>query len=142
MCNAQKQNHAAPLTIDITTTAYAVWVAVSGELDVSNHDHIRQALLGLSLVGTKLIRLQLANLRFCDVRGMRHLLTFIRQAEDAGHHVVIEGVTRELRRLCELVSDGKVSLDRSGPDNPRQDIHRVTPLRSPGHSSASKLAVD
>jgi hypothetical protein len=37
------QNPSAPLSIAITSSAYAVWVAISGELDSSNHDQLKQA---------------------------------------------------------------------------------------------------
>ena len=112
-----KHHRSAPLSIRITTTACAVWIAVSGELDVSNHDQLAQALAGLSLAGTRHVHLQLSNLRFCDVGGMRQLLAFIRRAELRGRQVSAHGPSRSLRRLCHLMTDGKVRLDRPAWDS-------------------------
>ena len=78
------QNPSEPLSIAITSSAYAVWVAISGELDCSNHDQLKQALAGLSLAGARQVHLQLSDLRFCDVAGMRQLLNFTRQTELTG----------------------------------------------------------
>ena len=111
------QHQSAPLNVRITGTTYAVWIAVSGELDLSNHDQLAQVLAGLSLAGTKHVHLQLSNLSFCDVRGMRHLLAFIRRAELRGRQVSAHGASRSLRRLCHLMTDGKVRLDRDAREH-------------------------
>jgi anti-anti-sigma factor len=104
------QNHCAPLSISITTGAYDVSVAISGELDSSNHDQLEHALAGLRLAGASHVHLQLSALRFCDVAGMRQLLSFKRRTELTGRRVSTHGTSRTLRRLCHLMTDGKVSL--------------------------------
>lgn len=121
------QNHSAPLSIGITTSADDVWVAISGELDSSNHDRLKQALAGLRLTGARNVRLQLSDLRFCDVAGMRQLLNFTRRTELAGRRVSTHGASRTLRRLCHLMTDGKVSLDRPAWERtPEQLRHQAT----------------
>jgi anti-anti-sigma factor len=105
------QNHSAPLRIDITTSGDAVWVALSGELDPWNHDRLKESLAGLRLAGARHVHLQLSDLRFCDVAGMRQLLSFTRQTELTGRPVSTHGTRRIVRRLCHLMTDGKVSLD-------------------------------
>lgn len=123
------QNPSAPLSIAITSSAYAVWVAISGELDSSNHDQLKQALAGLSLAGARQVHLQLSDLRFCDVAGMRQLLNFTRQTELKGRRVSTHGTSRSLRRLCHLMTDGKVSLDRPAWERarkPEQLRHQAT----------------
>lgn len=114
MLDDQHQNHAAPLSIGITTSAHDVWVAISGELDPANHPQLAKVLAGLSLTGVRHVHLQLSGLRFCDVAGMRQLLAFIRHTELAGRRVTTHGTRRSLRRLCHLMTNGKVSLDRPG----------------------------
>lgn len=123
------QNPSESLSIAITSSAYAVWVAIGGELDSSNHDQLRQALAGLSLAGARQVHLQLSDLRFCDVAGMRQLLNFSRQTELTGRRVSAHGTSRSLRRLCHLMTDGKVSLDRSAWERagkPQQLRHQAT----------------
>lgn len=128
------QNHSAPLSIGITPSTYDVWVAISGELDSSNHHQLRHALAGLNLAGARHVHLQLSNLRFCDVAGMRQLLSFTRQTELTGRRVSTHGTSRNLRRLCHLMTDGKVSLDRPVWERARQDRSGVKPLPVPGNA--------
>ena len=123
------QNPSEPLSIAITSSAYAVWVAIGGELDCSNHDQLKQTLAGLSLAGARQVHLQLSDLRFCDVAGMRQLLNFTRQTELTGRRVSTHGTSRSLRRLCHLMTDGKVSLDRPAwqrARKPEQLRHQAT----------------
>jgi len=124
------QHPSAPFSIRITATTYAVWIAVAGELDLSNHNHFEQVLAGLSLAGTRHVHLQLSNLRFCDVRGMRHLLAFIRRAELRGRQVSAHGASRSLRRLCHLMTDGKVRLDRHAREHTRRNSRGASLLPS------------
>ena len=124
------QQQSAPFSIRVTATPYAVWIAVSGELDLSNHDQLEQVLAGLSLAGTRHVHLQLSNLSFCDVRGMRHLLAFIRRAELRGRRVSAHGASRSLRRLCHLVTDGKVRLDRLAREHTRRSSRGASLLPS------------
>jgi anti-sigma B factor antagonist len=121
-------DRSAPLSIRVTATTYAVWIAVSGELDLSNHDQLAQAFAGLSLAGTSHVYLQLSNLSFCDVAGMRHLLAFIRRAELRGRQVSAHGASRSLRRLCHLMTDGKVKLDRLAREQTRRNSRGASPL--------------
>jgi anti-anti-sigma factor len=124
---------AAPLSIRISATTYAVWIVVSGELDLSNHHQLGQALAGLSLAGTRHVHLQLSNLSFCDVRGMRQLLAFIRRAELRGRLVSAHGASRSVRRLCHLMTDGKVRLDRQAREH---DSRGASPLPATWMSQA------
>ena len=121
-------DRSAPLSIRVTATSYAVWIAVSGELDLSNHDQLAQALAGLSLAGARHVHLQLSNLGFCDVAGMRHLLAFIRRAELRDRQVSTHGASRSLRRLCHLMTDGKVKLDRYAREHTRRSGRGASPL--------------
>ena len=128
------QNHSAPLSIDITTSAYAVWVTISGELDCSNHDQLNGALAGLSLAGVRHVHLQLSDLRFCDVAGMRQLLSFTRRTGLTGRRVSTHGTSRTLRRLCHLMTDGKASLDRPAWERARRNSSGIRPLAVPGNA--------
>lgn len=123
-------HRSAPLSIRITATTCAVWVALSGELDISNHDQLAQALAGLSLAGTSHVHLQLSDLSFCDVRGMRQLLAFIRRVEMRGRQVSAHGPSRSLRHLCHLMTDGEVSLERPVRAHAWRDDQTATPLAS------------
>jgi len=126
----------APLNIRVTATTCAVWIAVRGELDLSNHDQLAQVLAGLSLAGISQVHLQLSNLSFCDVAGMRHLLTFIRRADSRGRQVAAYGASRSLRRLCHLMTDGKVRLDRHAPELTRRNSRTESPSPSSWISTA------
>ena len=61
-----------------------------GELDLLTHGSMRNALDGLCLDGVDTVRLQLADLTFCDSRGLRQLLTFVRDGDGADRRMVIE----------------------------------------------------
>ena len=130
MLDDGKHRRSAPLSIRITTTTNAVWIAISGELDVSNHDQLGHALAGVSSAGTGHVHLQLSNLSFCDVAGMRHLLAFIRQAELRGRQVSAHGPSRSLRRLCHLMTDGKVRLGRPAWEHARRNSRSAKSLPS------------
>ena len=73
-----------------------------GELDLLTHGSMRHALDGLCLDGVETVRLQLADLSFCDSRGLRQLLTFVRDGERAARRMVVENPSPLVHRLLSL----------------------------------------
>lgn len=105
----------AALKVVVTPRPCAVWVAIDGEIDLTNHDRLRSALSGVSLAGTKRLHFELSKLTFCDARGLWHLLGFIDHAEQQGTSVLVHGASRGLRRLSDLITAGRVRLDSGDP---------------------------
>ena len=92
-----------PLVVETTPRAgHELVVKVCGELDLLTHGSMRNALDGLCLDGVDTVRLQLADLTFCDSRGLRQLLTFVRDGDGADRHMVIEDPSPLVHRLLSL----------------------------------------
>lgn len=94
------------LAVTITTTVLAVWVAVSGEMDVSNTDQFEAAVSSLVVAGALPIWLDLTGLTFCDIPGARVLVNFTTSAAQAGHLVTCCGANPTVRKVASLIPGG------------------------------------
>jgi anti-anti-sigma factor len=92
-----------PLTVEVATShRKELVVRVSGELDLLTHGTLRSALDSLQDDPATVVRVQLGQLAFCDSRGLRMLLTFVRAGRQEGRAVVIEEPSPIVRRLMTL----------------------------------------
>jgi anti-anti-sigma factor len=85
-----------------TTGRNELVVRVSGELDLLTHGILRAALASVSAHSAHVVRVQLGQLAFCDSRGLRMLLSFVRSGREAGHAVVIEEPSPIVHKLLSL----------------------------------------
>ncbi|MGZ4426923.1 MAG: STAS domain-containing protein [Nocardioidaceae bacterium] len=109
----------APVRLVVTTTAYAIWITLVGDLDLANVGPFENTLAGLTLAGTLPVHLDLSQLMFCDSRGLSSLLNFTAKLTSNGHRVTARGARPTLKRLAVLMSAGETNLDGAVPN-----VHR------------------
>ncbi|MFI9552745.1 STAS domain-containing protein [Nonomuraea endophytica] len=76
---------------------------VTGELDVCTQHQAEQELGRLSQEGHHCLVLDLSGLRFCDVGGLRLILTSAHHCVRAGGYLQLRGMNRSLVRLAQLL---------------------------------------
>jgi anti-anti-sigma factor len=92
-----------PLHVEtITSQQNELVVRLCGELDLLTHGTLKSALESLPTDRADVVRLQLGQLAFCDSRGLRMLLSFVKVCRQEGHAVVIEEPSPIVRRLMTL----------------------------------------
>lgn len=91
------------LTVTVQRGARASVVHVDGELDISGDQELRRTLLRLAEEDRPVV-VDLAQLRFCDVPGMRVLVDFSRAAAASGLMVEIRGATGQVDRMLDLTN--------------------------------------
>jgi anti-anti-sigma factor len=94
-------------------TATDLCVRVTGEIDLSNRECLRTALLALDYRSVSGVHLDLSGLDFCDGEGCELLLRFERAARRAGHPTEIRGASPALRKIFGLIVD-RVETRSSG----------------------------
>jgi anti-sigma B factor antagonist len=90
-----------PLVVEVERRPSGVVVVVDGELDISVDQGLRRTLLGLCEQGRPII-LDLSNLSFCDVPGVRVFIDFARMAARRGVAIQIRGAQGQVDRLLDL----------------------------------------
>ena len=92
-----------PLVVESSVSGgHELVVRVSGELDLLTHGTLRTGLDSLVLDDVHAIRIHLGDLTFCDSRGLRQLLTFVRAGRLAGRDVQIEESSPLVGKLLRL----------------------------------------
>ncbi|MGZ6832146.1 MAG: STAS domain-containing protein [Mycobacteriaceae bacterium] len=105
----------APVRLVVTTTAYAIWITLVGDLDMANVGPFESTLGGLTLAEALPVHLDLSQLMFCDSRGLRSLLHFTATLRGSGHRVIARGARPMIQRLAVLMSEGETNLDGAVP---------------------------
>ena len=90
-----------PLTVIVQRGVRSSVVRLDGELDIAVDDQLRATLLELAEEARPVV-LDLSELRFCDVPGMRLLMDFSRAAAANGVQVQVRGATGQVDRLLDL----------------------------------------
>jgi len=104
-----------PLSIELTSRPPALWVAVSGEVDLANRVQLESALVEVDLTGAESLHLELDGLAFCDIGGCRLLMRLEQRARLSGLTTTIHGANPTMHAVMRLMTSG------SGPDFvPRQ----------------------
>lgn len=92
-----------PLLVTVTShRPDELVVRICGELDLLTHGTLHHGLDGLSLEGVRTVRVELAELTFCDSRGLRQVLRFVRDGDDAGRTMIIDEPSTVVQRLLSL----------------------------------------
>jgi|1186.fasta_scaffold232392_2 anti-anti-sigma factor len=90
--------------VAVTTSGTALWIRVSGEVDLSNHHRLRTALAIVDFSEADLVNLDVRQLDFCDTRGCGILLSFEREARLSGHQTTICGASPSLRQVLDCIA--------------------------------------
>lgn len=93
-----------------------IHIRVRGELDLATHGDLKAELSDLELDGAAQVTLHLSGLTFCDARGGRLLLMFLRRASHRGMLVSVDDATPAVRRVLLLVApDPALIIRPTGP---------------------------
>ena len=105
--NSSKPCSTTPaLNIQFTTTATALRIQVSGEVDLSNRDTFIATLAAIEFDTADAVQLDLRQLTFCDSAGCCALIWFERESRLSGHPTHIRGANRTVQRVLTLLADG------------------------------------
>jgi len=96
--------HARRFNISAVSSTDGRRLAVRGELDMATAPRLRMAIASEEEAGPELLRLDLRELDFMDVSGMRVLLDAARRAQRAGRQLVVLNPQPPIRRLFALTA--------------------------------------
>lgn len=106
---------ATPLNVSRTDDGAVVRLMLSGELDIASTMAFERELLKAEAKAPSVLVLDLAQLRFMGVTGLRAILQSARRARRAGRRLVVTNAVPHITRLFELTAiDQSVELLR-GP---------------------------
>ena len=91
------------LSVSAVSSGPRLVVAVVGEADWNTADRLRDQLTQALAYGPRSVILDLADLEFCNLRGLRVLMDFCAVARKASVDVTIRGMSRQLSWLCHNV---------------------------------------
>jgi anti-anti-sigma factor len=90
------------LTVTVSLDDTVTTVGLAGELDLASESALEETAEQLRTVGYREVILDVARLRFCDVRGLAAILGFRRRMDDAGAGVTLRGASAPMVRLLRL----------------------------------------
>jgi anti-sigma B factor antagonist len=96
--------HARRFGISSVSSADGPRLAVRGELDLATASRLRMAIASEEEARPKLLTLDLRELDFMDVSGMRVLLDAARRAERDGRQLMVMNPQPAIRRLFALTA--------------------------------------
>src|SRR4051794_15248679 len=109
---------AYPLCVSRSDDGRVVRLMLSGELDISTSTSLELELQSAELRSPHVLVLDLAQLRFMGVSGLRSILDAARRARREGRHFVVTNPVPHISRLFELTA-----IDQS------LELHRASPLQ-------------
>jgi len=89
------------LTVSVQRGVRTATVRLDGELDIASDQQVARTLTGLLDDGHS-IMLDLTDLRFCDLPGVRVFVDFSRAAAEREVEVAIRGATGQVARMLDL----------------------------------------
>lgn len=102
----------------VQTTACDEWraaIAVRGELDIANADHLRAVLAEHFAAGRRVIRVDVGAVEFMDSTALGVLVVATEQCTAAQGSLILSNVPSRLRRLIELSGlDHALLIDTAG----------------------------
>jgi anti-sigma B factor antagonist len=99
----------AEIGLELTgRTAVSITVAVRGEIDMDNGEHLRHSLLGLLQAAPRTLVVEMGGVTFLGSVGLRVLVECHTTAQDSGRHLVLDNVRPWEQRVIEMA--GLVSL--------------------------------
>jgi anti-anti-sigma regulatory factor len=87
-----------------STLAGRVGLRLAGDVDTSNHDHLRSVLAALPTDGITAVHLELAGLVFIDIAGTRELMALMQS--HPGLCLIMHDPPESLRRILALLWPG------------------------------------
>lgn len=87
-----------------STLAGRVGLRLAGDVDTSNHDHLRSVLAALPTDGITAVHLELAGLVFIDIAGTRELMALMQS--HPGLYLIMHDPPESLRRILALLWPG------------------------------------
>ena len=81
-------------------------VVIGGEADWTTADRLRTGMAAALAYGPRSLVLDLTDLVFCDLQGLRTLLAAVEAAEHDGVDVTLHGMSRQFTRLYDLYQEG------------------------------------
>lgn len=94
----------SPLGVRVQPEREVVYVQPVGELDLATAPQLRDQVQELVAVGFRQLVIDLRELSFIDVAGLRTLLSLGNQAHDEGWRLSLTQGRRQVRRLCALAA--------------------------------------
>lgn len=108
-------NYASPLRVSCSDDGRVVRLMLIGELDIATAASLELELQTVEARRPSVLVLDLAQLRFMGVSGLRSILDAARRARREGRHLVVTNPVPHISRLFELTAiDQSVELMR-GP---------------------------
>ena len=105
---------ASPLQVSRSDEGAIVRLALCGELDMSSAGSLELELQTIEARSPAVLVLDLAQLRFMGVAGLRSILNAARRARREGRHFVVTNPLPHISRLFELTAiDQSLELGRS-----------------------------
>ena len=108
-------------------------VVIGGEADWTTADQLREGMAAALAYGPRSMVLDLTDLTFCDLQGLRALLAAVEAAEQDGVDVTLHGMSRQVTRLYDLYQEGCRTYGRQcrsvrPVDEPPRAVARSVPL--------------
>lgn len=97
-----------PFRVAVRSNASTSTAALSGELDISGADGLRDTLDDLHRRGHRLVEVDLSELDFLDAAGLSVLVRADRRFRDSGAELVLTGLRPAQRRLLEITGLDRV----------------------------------
>ncbi len=91
--------------IELRPDRERVLVLLGGELDLATVDFVRQELEALRSAGWQQLVLDLSEVSFMDLAGVRLLLSAFEQSDRAGSLFRVRGASPQVRRILELTGN-------------------------------------
>jgi anti-anti-sigma factor len=109
------------VTIDFTTTH--LFIRLTGEMDASTAGRVTTAVRQSPADGTHSAVLDLAELTFCDARGLAELVALHHQLSST-HAITVEGVRPQLQRILSITGVDRVLVPEQarGPARPLEAL--------------------
>ena len=100
-------------TMTIVSDPHRACVTVAGEVDASNSDRLRRAIVAAAIDHNAEVEVDLAGVTFMDSTGFRAMATAAAVLETSGLALVVCNVPRNVRRILEIVDSGRTLTVRA-----------------------------
>lgn len=106
------------LSVSPCSSGPALVVVVGGEADWATADQLREGLTAALSYGPRSLVLDLTDLEFCNLHGLRALMGAVETAERAGVDVTVHGMSPQLSWLADHVPAGSRRYGRRSGSGP------------------------
>lgn len=102
----------AELSVSPCSAGPRLVVVIGGEADWMTADQLRAELAAAHAYGPRSMVLDLTDVVFCSLDGLRALVAAVETAEEAGIGVTLHGMSRQLTWLYDFFQEGRRSHRR------------------------------